>query len=128
MRGRLRLIGLWYLLGGLLLLAVAIASLIPIKDVGVGDKTAHLMTYALLSGWFSLLAANRRRLGLGALGLMAYGVLIEALQGLTGYRHAEWADLLANAVGIGIGMLVFPTAAWRVLALIDARLAQLFQR
>ena len=128
MREPLQLIRLWYLLGGLLLLLVAVTSLMPVPDIGVGDKTAHVVTYAILSGWFSLLAIDRAALGYSALGLMGYGMVIELLQGLTGYRHAEWADLLANAVGIGAGLLLYPLAARRLLALVDTWLAGLFQR
>ncbi len=128
MRARLKLIRLWYLLGGILLLLVAISSLMPVPDVGVGDKTAHVLTYALLCGWFSLLAGDRRALVYTALALMGYGVLIEVLQGFTGYRHAEWADLLANAAGICAGLLVYPSGTRRLLASVDAWLAELVQR
>ena len=128
MREPLKLIRLWYLLGGCLLLLVAVTSLMPVPDIGVGDKTAHVVTYAILSGWFSLLAIDRAALGYSALGLMGYGVVIEVVQGFTGYRHAEWADLLANAAGIGVGLLVYPLAVRRLLALVDAWLGGLFQR
>ena len=128
MREPLKFIRLWYLLGGILLILVAITSLIPVPDIGVGDKTAHVVTYAVLSGWFSLLAIDCAALGYSALGLMGYGVMIEVLQGLTGYRHAEWADLLANTLGIGVGLLAYPLALRRLLVLVDTWLARLFQR
>jgi VanZ family protein len=38
--------------------------------------------------------------------LLAYGGLIEILQSLTPYRSAEWADLLADGLGLAIGLLV----------------------
>ena len=47
-----------------------------------------------------------------ALGLLAYGVLIEILQGLTSYRHAEWADLLADGLGILAGLALFGLLRW----------------
>ena len=47
---RLHLIWLWYLLGAMLLLVVGTLSLLPMPDVGVGDKLSHLVTYVLLVG------------------------------------------------------------------------------
>lgn len=130
MQSRLRLIRIWYALGGLLLLLVAVLSLVPIdidSDV-VSDKTGHVLAYAVLSGWFSLLAGGRTALGGIAIGLMAYGALIEILQGFTGYRFAEWGDLLANGLGILIGLAVYPTPLRRLFALIDSFIAERFQR
>ena len=36
---------LWYLLGAMLLLVVGVLSLLPMPNVGVGDKLSHLVTY-----------------------------------------------------------------------------------
>jgi len=37
---------------------------------------------------------------------MGYGILMEVLQGFTGYRHMEGADLLADLLGLMVGHLV----------------------
>ncbi len=125
----LRLAPLWYGIGALLLAAVALASLLPAPpQVAVGDKVSHLLTYFVLSGWFAVLARDAKILLLSALGLLVYGGLIELLQGMTGYRYAEWADLAANGIGIGAGLLCYPTPLRRLLRFIDARLAGLFPR
>ncbi len=125
---RLRLAILWYALGAALLLAVALLSLMPLPEVGVGDKTSHVVTYAVLAGYFSVLARRPATLYRVAAGIMIYGALIEIAQGMTGYRYAEWGDLLANGVGTAGGVALHFTPLGRVLGRIDLRLAQCFHR
>lgn len=123
----LKLIRVWYLLGALMLLLVGVASLMPVPQVGVGDKVSHLVTYAVLGAWFGLLAANRLILGWTVVGLLGYGILLELLQGTTSYRFAEWADVVANGGGILIGTALYFTPLKRVLAYADQRLARFIQ-
>ncbi len=124
----LRLAALWYALAALMLIAVAVLSLMPVPDTGVSDKLAHLVTYFVLGGWFAVIARDRRVLGWSLIGLFAYGVLIELLQSLTGYRYAEWADVLANACGSVTGILLFFTPLRRLMRFIDLRLSSLLPR
>ena len=119
----LRLRRLWYTIGGLLLLGVLVVSLLPAPgDIGVGDKTSHLLVYFMLSGWFSVLAANSRILVSSLVGLVLFGMLIEWLQGMTGYRYAEWGDVLANTLGCALGAFAYLAPLRRLFAAIDARL------
>ena len=124
----LKLVKIWYLLGGLMLLAVGTVSLMPVPDVGVNDKLSHLVTYFLLGGWFGLLATNRVSLGWTIIGLIAYGILLELLQGMTAYRYAEWGDVLANASGTMAGILLYFSPLPRLLGYIDSKLALLWLR
>ena len=124
----LKLVEIWYLLGGLMLLAVGTVSLMPVPDVGVNDKLSHLVTYFFLGGWFSLLATNRVSLGWTIIGLIAYGILLELLQGMTAYRYAEWGDVLANASGTMAGILLYFSPLPRLLGFIDSKLALLWLR
>ncbi len=40
--------------------------------------------------------------------VVAFGILIEVLQGaLTSYRQPDWADILANTIGVLIALGVF---------------------
>jgi VanZ family protein len=128
MKPALKLIKIWYLLGGFLLLMVGTASLMPVPDVGVNDKFSHLVTYFFLAGWFSLLAANRASLGWTIIGLLAYGMLLELLQGMTTHRYAEWGDVLANASGIMAGILLYFSPLPQLLNYVDRKLALLWLR
>jgi VanZ family protein len=122
----LRLGSIWYWLGILMLLLVAILSLMPAPDTGVSDKLAHTVTYFILAGWFSLLAGDRTTLCWSFAGLVVYGILIELMQGTTDYRFAEWGDVIANGIGTAAGMLLYFTPLPRVLRFIDYRLARIF--
>jgi hypothetical protein len=117
----LKLARFWYLLGGLMLLLVGFVSLMPVPDTGVNDKFSHLVTYFILGGWFGLLAASRVSLGWTIVGLIAYGMLIELLQGMTTHRYAEWGGTMA-------GILLYFSTLPRLLRLVDRKLALLWLR
>lgn len=72
----------------------------PVPSTG-WDKSNHLVGYSVLA-LAGLLAYPVRELRVIS-GLVAYGGLIELLQSFTGYRFAEWLDLLANAIGVLLG-------------------------
>jgi VanZ family protein len=127
-RGKPVLRGVWYGIGGLLLLLVAVLSLVPVADTSVNDKLSHLVTYFVLGGWFALLAGNRTALTWTFAALVVYGGTIELLQSMTAYRQAEAADLLANAIGAGLGMGLYLTPLRRLLLFVDRRLAGIFFR
>jgi VanZ family protein len=42
-------------------------------------------------------------------GLLMYGGLMETIQSLTGWRSGEWADWLANGIGILLSVIAFKT-------------------
>ena len=108
-----------------MLLLVGFVSLMPVPDTGVNDKFSHLATYFILGGWFGLLATNRVSLGWTIVGLIAYGMLIELLQGMTTHRYAEWGDVLANTAGTVAGTLFYFSPLPRLLRIIDGKLALL---
>lgn len=68
------------------------------------DKVQHAVAFAVLVG-LGWLARFRSLIRLGA-GLLLLGAAIEVAQSFTATRTAEWADLLADGVGIGIGWMV----------------------
>lgn len=95
-------------------LAVLVLSLLPpdAPEPTTGwDKTNHLLAFGTLAV-LGVRAWPARAWHL-ALALTAYGAAIEALQSLTAYRNASWADLLADVLGIAIG-LAFSFRAIRV--------------
>lgn len=127
-RQELDLIYLWYAIGAAMLFAVALVSLLPAPAIGVSDKLSHLLIYSLLSGWFSLLARRPAELACSIAALIAYGLVIEYLQGLTGYRYAEWGDVIANTAGCLLGTFGYlrPLRRWFVVC--DAKLVSLLRR
>lgn len=82
------------------------------------DKANH----ALAFGVMTLLGAMAypARLGRLLLALLAYGVLIEILQGLTGYRDSDWHDVVADGAGL---LLAWPIARQLVAASLASRRA-----
>ncbi len=76
------------------------------------DKLNHVLAFA--GPCFAGLAARagrgwRSALSI-ALGLLLWGGLLEALQGLLPPRSAEWLDLLADAIGVATGALAYASA------------------
>ena len=125
---QLQLIRLWSAMGIVMLMAVAFVSLMPAPDVGVSDKLSHLLTYFLLAGWFGLLARNPVILGWTVVALIVYGMIIELLQGQTGYRFAEWGDVIANGAGCVVGATLYFTPLRRLFYCVDATLASSLRR
>jgi len=69
--------------------------------------------------WFAVVLHGSSR-HLSVLGLIAMGVLVEILQGWSGYRYFEYADMLANSSGV--------LAAWWVMhAGVDDLVAKFFE-
>lgn len=108
----LRYVHRWRIVG-VCLLAIAFAvallpefwSQVDVKDMAGIDKWLHAFAFMLLTVWFSGQYA-RRSYPRMTLGLLVFGALIEAVQYLTYYRSAEWADLYADAAGIALGLVV----------------------
>ena len=89
------------------MLAILVLSLMPpssgLPTTG-WDKSNHMLGFGTL-GFLGVRSwPNRTVVVLAA--LLAYGGLIEVLQSLTPYRSAEWADLLADGVGLAVGLLI----------------------
>lgn len=97
-----------------MLAIVALASLLPAPEMGTSDKLLHFLTYGVLSAVFSTLVCRRRSLLLVVPGLIMFGILLEFLQGMTGYRSMDIYDMLANSCGVIIGLLIrfSPVPIW----------------
>jgi VanZ family protein len=95
---------------GLYGLATAILFLmcvLPSKDLpdpGTGDSFEHSTAWFVLT-LTGYVLAPRRAFAIPAFAL-AYGVFIELVQGQVG-RDADVRDVVADAVGIGLAVLVF---------------------
>lgn len=102
----LRFRRLWISVGVLLLLAVAISSIItlpqPLKAIMLQDKVAHTLAYASLMGWFSQIYRHDLTRLILAIGLVAMGVGIEFIQGMTLTRQFDVLDMVANTSGVAL--------------------------
>ncbi|HXU93439.1 MAG TPA: VanZ family protein [Gallionella sp.] len=115
----------WLALGWLWVVALVYLSLTPNPPEPVrflnADKLEHALAYCLLMLWFCQVYVRRmQRLFTGAL-LVAMGVAMEFLQGMTGYRSFQYADMLANSIGVLLGWAWARTALGRVGRALETR-------
>lgn len=102
---------LWLILGWMLILLVIYLSLAPISievPVEEGDKFGHVAAYAALMLWFANLYETLTRRSMLAIGFVALGIALEFVQGWTGYRTFEVADMAADALGVAVGWALAP--------------------
>jgi VanZ family protein len=69
------------------------------------DKWFHGITFLALSIWFTGLYNKSAYWRIG-LGLLAFGLVIEACQRMVTYRSADWMDVGADAAGIILGLVI----------------------
>ncbi len=104
----------WRTASLVLLILVLAATLMPavwfwsdrvqlVRWFGSIDKWSHFLAFFALAIWFTGLY-TRSNYWRVAIGLFAFGVLIELCQRVVGYRSAEWLDVAANAIGILAGL------------------------
>lgn len=114
----------WRIASALLLLAVLVATLAPAvwfwsdkvklaSWISHVDKWAHVTTFVVLTVWFCGIY-RRRSYWLIAVGLTVFGLLIEIFQRVVGYRSAEVIDLIADIIGIliGLGIALSGAGGW----------------
>lgn len=110
---------------GLILLILAL-SLLRTGPAGLpmphGDKWGHLIAYAALGFWYASFVRDRFGRLWRAVAFVALGGLIEIAQSFTSHRSAEWADLVADALGVALGMGLALTPLGRLLAAVDRRI------
>lgn len=110
---------LWAWLWSGLMLVVAGAALAPGRaapTLSHLDKLDHLLAFAALAaaGGLALRAGWRTALMVAA-SMVAYGGLIELAQTQVPGRVGDWADLLADTMGVmlGLGLVLALRRAWR---------------
>jgi len=83
----------------------AFKPVLPVQELPHLDKLRHISAFTTLSVVASLAWAPHARLArLVAAGLMAYGLLIEAVQTQLPSRSGSLADWAADALGIALGL------------------------
>lgn len=101
----------WIGTAWLLVIVVVYLSLARIPqdiDVPHGDKYAHVLAYGVMAFWFMQIYSGVRARVVVALGLALLGVILEILQGHTGYRMFDYADMVANVAGVAVGWIAAP--------------------
>ena len=110
----LRFAAYWRMASVLGMLLILTATLIPAEWLWpadgrytglLNDKWLHGITFAFLAVWFCGQYA-RNAYWRVAVGLLAFGGLIEVCQQAVAYRTADRFDLLANIAGIAAGLLI----------------------
>ena len=118
----------WFVLGLVLLVAVLAGSLaslpVPVETIMLHDKWLHFAAYGTLMLWFAQVFRSPLARLLLAIVLVAFGVGIEYLQGMTLTRQPEAIDVLANAVGVLLGGVLAWTPAGRTLAAFERVLSR----
>lgn len=98
-----------------LVLATLWLSLMPAEQIpsafNFWDKAQHALGFAALA--YCGLAGFVRKTSRVVLGLMVFGMAIEALQHISGWRHGDWLDWMADCAGLLMGY-----AAWRLAQLL----------
>ena len=104
----------WQIAGIFFLVIVLAAALVPAdwfwpegphSPFFLSDKWLHGITFAALALWFSGQYARYSYWRLMT-GLVAFGLLIEVTQRMVSYRTADWMDLLADLLGVAVGMAI----------------------
>ena len=101
----------WRLAGWFILATGLAAAMMPAfwseqsADIPNFDKWLHAVAFCLLAIWYCGQYARNTFVWI-ACGLVVYGALIEMGQALVPYRTAEWGDLLADCLGIALGIII----------------------
>lgn len=104
----LRVAAFWASVLVVIVLSLLPAQHLPEMALNLWDKAQHAFGFAILT--FLGLWAYPRRVRRVLVGLLWLGALIELAQGATGWRHGDWLDLLADAVGVAAGALLWLNA------------------
>jgi VanZ family protein len=86
---------------GAIILILALMPPTPDLPSTGWDKSNHVLAFIVLTVLGCHAYPNR--IAVVLVGAFLYGGLIEVLQSFTPYRSAEWADLIADAIGVFVG-------------------------
>jgi len=122
---RLSFVKTWQGIGWIMVAIVVWLSLTPQPPQPPSflgwDKAQHFAAYGGLMAWYGMSFARHWRWPVFLIGL---GIGLECLQGLGGIRSFDPMDMVANAIGVGAGLLLVKTPAGQCLAIVDSRLAR----
>jgi VanZ family protein len=84
-------------------------------DLPYQDKLYHMLAYFSLMFWFAQIYHDRTKRNLMAVMFILMGMLLEYMQGFDPNRYSEFADMLANSMGVLLGLLLALTGAKNLL-------------
>jgi VanZ family protein len=124
----LRYVKYWQAIGWIMVLIVIWLSLTPKPPQLPGffgwDKAQHILAYASLMYWFGVSHPRHWR---WPVFIASLGIVLELLQGLTGFRTNDPYDILANTIGVVVGLFIIDTPLGGWLAVVDRMLAEHLQ-
>ena len=109
----LRYVHAWTTLGiGFVLLVIYLSLAAPPPDIDLPDvfDVGHIVAYFWLMIWFAQIHRSARSRWLLAAAFGALGVVLEIIQGMSGYRHFDYLDMARNFAGIAIGLALARSA------------------
>ena len=116
---------IWRAIGWILVGVVVWLSLTPqppqLPSFLGWDKAQHILAYAVLMYWFWLCYQHHWR---WPVFFVALGIGLEILQGMGGLRSFDPYDMLANTIGVGIGLFLLKTPMGQWLSVVDRLLAE----
>jgi VanZ family protein len=120
----LRFRALWLAIGyGLIALIVYLSLTSDPVDLDTGlpyqDKLFHMLAYFTVTAWFVQIFHARRHLNRWAIAFLCLGLSMEFVQSFEPTRTAEFADMLANTIGVTLGYALSATPLKYVLIRIE---------
>ena len=89
------------------------------------DKLEHGIAYGSLALWFCQIYFSARSRMIVLTALIGLGIGLEFVQGWTGYRYFDVWDMVANSIGVLLGLLLVRTPLGRLFILIETALRQI---
>ena len=96
--------------------AVSVLSLTPsdaLPGIEIWDKLQHVLAYLILAVTGAVAFPGRRSFPWLAIGLVILGGVLEATQAFIPGRDAGVDDAVANAIGVGLGLVIARVAGSR---------------
>ena len=122
----LRFSGVWRFIAFLNIGIIIVLSVIPgpehIGDIFGLDKILHIFAYGFTMFWCSICYPERKYILVFSSGLILMGIVLEIVQGLTGYRMLSVYDMTANSIGVFSGWVLARTR----LSLLPSYIEKLF--
>jgi VanZ family protein len=120
---------LWRAVGHGLVLATAWGSLTPRPPelaFAAGDQVIHAGAYGVMALWFGQLYPGWRREACVVAAFIGLGIALEFAQAYWSiYRHFDWYDAAASAVGAVSAWALLHTRVGYLLQWLDTRLSAL---